>query len=134
MSAKDAEEIMLFSENQPVIFEKMKAKITAFSVVGYYLPDELFSRYERGIVDTIWDELGREPVSHMLGRIVFKNLKKIATRMNGDSLIKICLHVIKKDYVAWYREMFELIKQVDLTNVTEEMRRRLILALEELLI
>lgn len=133
MSAKDAEEIMLFSENQPVIFEKMKAKITAFSVVGYYLPDELFSRYEREIVDTIWDELGREPVSHMLGRIVFKNLKKIATRMNSDSLIKICLHVIKKDYVAWYREMFELIKQVDLTNITEEMRKRLILALEELL-
>lgn len=133
MSAKDAEEIMLFSENQPVVFEKMKAKITAFSVVGYYLPDELFSRYEKETVDTVWDELGRDPVSHMLGRIVFGNLKKIAVRMNDNDLIDICLHVLKKGYVAWYSEMFELIKRIDLSDITEEMLRRLILSLEELL-
>ena len=53
--------------------------------------------------------------------------------MNDNDLIDICLHVLKKGYVAWYSEMFELIKRIDLSDIKEEMLRRLILSLEELL-
>ena len=40
---------------------------------------------------------------------------------------------MKKGYSSWYRDMFRFIERIDLTLVTEELRKRLILAFEELL-
>lgn len=133
LCAEDAEEIMRFSEVLPIANEKIVAKIKAFGVVGYYLTDEVFAEYEKEIVDTIFDNFNQDNVSHLLGGIVFKNLKKVTVRMSSDRLIEICLLVMKKGYSSWYRDMFRFIERIDLTLVTEELRKRLILAFEELL-
>ena len=131
--AEDAEEIMSFCQSQPITAERMKARIKAFGVVGYYLTDELFARYEKEIVNEIFDNLNQDNVSYLLGDLLFKNLKKITIRMNPDRLIQICLLVIKKGYSAWYMEMFKFLERMDLLIIDEELRKRLILSFEGLL-
>lgn len=133
ITAEDAKDIMIFCDSLPIAAEKMKAKIQAFGVVGNYLSDDQFSYYENELEEYIIGELKQERVSYLLGRIVFNSFTKISQRINAEKLIEICLCVIKKGYSAWYMELFKFIEQVDLSEVSDELRKRLIIATETLL-
>ncbi len=133
MDKDSAVEVLRFCNSLPVAYERKKAVIKALGVVGYYLSDEDFYEYEKNIYEYITQELKLDDVPHLLGVIVFRNLKSISKRLNPDTMIELCLKIMKRNFSAWYSDMFKFVKTIDFCNVKEEYRQRFIIQIEELL-
>ncbi len=133
MDKDSAKEIIEFCNSLPILYERQKAIIKAIGVVGYYLSEEDFREYEEFIFDYIFKEMNLDKVPHLLGAIVFRNLKNVSGRLNQDKMMELCLKVLKRDFSAWYMDMFKFIKSIEFSKVKEEYRQRFIITIEGLL-
>ena len=133
MSNTDAIDIIEFSTCIPVEYYREKTVMKAFGTIGYYLDDTTFTEYENRILDYLFDALKKKEIPYLLGTNMFTSLKKVARRMSQEKLVELCLYVFKSGYSRWYMDMFKFIERVDLSAVNEDLRRRLIIYIEELL-
>lgn len=133
MSNTDAIDVIEFSTCIPVEYYREKTVMKAFGTIGYYLDDTKFTEYENRILDYLFDALKQKEIPYLLGTNMFTSLKKVARRMSQEKLVELCLYVFKSGYSRWYMDMFKFIERVDLSAVNEDLRRRLIIYIEELL-
>ena len=120
LSPIDAEEIMVFCENEPIYPKRIKRLLLAFGTVGYYLSDEKFELYESLLLDSIESWIGDND-KESVGDNIFNNLSDVSYRLSQDRIVKICCEMIDHHYARWYMNMFEYIdKSIDLNKMSRD--------------
>lgn len=134
MNEKDAEEIMEFCNNHPILYRRISSQLLAFGVIGYYLNDSDYVKYEDQIINTIKEWLISEHSVVAIGQNVFTCLTGIAYRMSQDILAEICCLFMENHYRRWYVDMFKFIaNRININNMSEKYVQSLIQHIIEVL-
>lgn len=124
LSSDEAEEIIQFCYNHPIEYKRTARLLLAFGAVGYYLSDEIYTKYETDIINIINNWLDSEKHIIILGNSIFKCLSGIYYRMSQDVLANICCKFIDKHFSRWYMEMFKFISyKVDVNKMNSSVAK-----------
>lgn len=111
MTALDALQILEFCNNHTISYRRISSQLLAFSIVGYYLEDNDYLKYEKKLIEFTKEWLNDDKAVVSIGQNIFICLNGIAYRTKQDTLVEICCLFIKKGYSRWYRDMFKFIGQ-----------------------
>ena len=127
MSATDAAMIMCFCKNQPIKYKQIISQLAAFGVVGYYLSDQDFEKYEAYILSEIAVWINEPNPIFLIGQSVFQSLSGVASRISQDKLADLCCMFIDKQHSNYFIEMFKFMAaHIDLRKMKDESSLRLI--------
>ena len=109
LSDEDAIEIMEICNAHPIGYKRMISRMYAFGTVGYYLSDEHYLYYEKGIIKEINDWLDDKSSIIAVATSIINCLSGIALRISQDILAQIICKFIDRHYMIQYRNLFKLI-------------------------
>ena len=119
LSPEEAEEIIQFCYNHPIVHKRTHRLLISFGVVGYYLSEAVYDKYEAEILSIINEWLDSEKHIFSTGGYIFKCLSEVYYRMPQDILAKICCKFIDKHFSRWYVDMFKFIThKIDVNKLT----------------
>lgn len=127
LSSDDAEELMSFCSIHPIKYKCTINKMRAFGAVGYYLSDDVYSKYEKEFTEMIDDWFEDENSVVWIGETIIQTLTDIVHRMNHDIIAKVCCKYIDKHYSRWYTDLFKLFsKRLDITKMSQTVAEQFI--------
>lgn len=111
LKSDDAVQIMEYCWNMPIRFERVLIQIKAFGLIGDYLEEEDFNKYQDCIfteVDNYFNNVN-PPIS--IGISFFKEMRNIAYRLDQKKLLNICFNCFEKKMYSCYKEILALIQE-----------------------
>ncbi len=127
LNANEAMEIMDFTEIHPIKYRKVISRLLAFDVVGLYLDDSVFEKYQKKIITDINNWICKENRIALIGTSIFKSLSTVSYRMEQDILVQICCNIFEKHIVGLYADVFKFIgKHIKLDSVSDSKGKKLV--------
>ena len=109
LSDEDAVEIMEICNVHPIAYKRMISRMYAFSVVGYYLSDDHYMNYEKGIIKEINEWLDDKSSVIAVATSIVNCLSGVALRISQDVLAQIICKFFDRHYMIQYRNLFKLL-------------------------
>lgn len=127
LSDEDAVEIMEICNAHPVGYKRMISRMYAFGTVGYYLSDEHYTHYEKGIIKEINDWLDDKSSVIAVATSIIKCLSGVALRISQDDLAQIVCKFFDRHYMIQYRNLFTFLADwIRIDKMSKESAQRLI--------
>lgn len=127
MNSREAYEVYEFTDNKPLYYLKVCAKLEAFKIVGYLLEDNDFKRVWDeiyGIINKWFEEVN---ANINVGARIFKVIQSVGMRISKDDIVDIAIKCFEKKCLRFYDDMFKMLcHTIILDEVDQEKANKLV--------
>ena len=109
MTSTEAFELYDFTNNKPIYYQKVNAKLEAFKIIAYLLNDEDFDVVWNELYGLINDWFNQENVVISIGNHIFEALSAAYLRIPQEQIITIVIKCFEKNYSRFFDDIFKML-------------------------
>lgn len=114
------------ADTKPSHYEKTIWKLILFRELGYYFSDVDYAIVSKEIFGFSREWISDDNANVITGGELFKALKSNVRRLPQEEIVIFTLEIFDKKYRRFYDSAFEILSEIDFSELSKELTRRLI--------
>lgn len=119
-------ELYELSNRKPLQHEKIKWKLILFRELGYYFSDADYENISNELFDFSREWISEGNSSISLGEKFLKSLKTNIRRLSQERVTNFAMEILDKKYYRFFNPAFDILSEVDFSNLSKEIIKRLL--------